>query len=68
MFAKVFAVASLALLAVATPTPGGPASCSTGDLQCCNTVESASSPGAAELLGLVRSFLNMYLLPHVSYS
>lgn len=66
MFAKVFAVASLALLAVATPTPGG-ATCSTGSVQCCNTVEKSSSPDAATLLGLVRSFLDMHLFPNIAY-
>ncbi|KDQ50477.1 hypothetical protein JAAARDRAFT_199882 [Jaapia argillacea MUCL 33604] len=41
----------LAILAVATPTPNEPASsCTTGPIQCCNSVESASSPAAAGIL------------------
>lgn len=48
-------LSSIALLAVATPMPGGePASsCSTGPVQCCNTVQSASSPAAAGILALL---------------
>ncbi|KDQ62712.1 hypothetical protein JAAARDRAFT_122449 [Jaapia argillacea MUCL 33604] len=43
--------AFLAILAVATPTPNEPASsCTTGPIQCCDTVESASSPAAASLI------------------
>ncbi|KDQ62743.1 hypothetical protein JAAARDRAFT_88337, partial [Jaapia argillacea MUCL 33604] len=43
--------AAFAILAVATPTPNEPASsCTTGPIQCCNTVESASSPAAAGIL------------------
>ncbi|KAL1940958.1 hypothetical protein VTO73DRAFT_7594 [Trametes versicolor] len=55
MFAKLFTIASLAILAAATPTPGGePASsCSTGDLQCCDSVEKASDPAAAGILALL---------------
>ncbi|KAJ4470025.1 hydrophobin 2 [Lentinula edodes] len=54
-FKLAFVSVALATLAVATPAPRGePASnCSTGDLQCCNTVESSSSPGAAAILGLL---------------
>ncbi|KAJ3863228.1 hydrophobin 2 [Lentinula novae-zelandiae] len=54
-FKLAFVSIALATLAVATPAPRGePASsCSTGDLQCCNTVEPASSPSASELLGLL---------------
>ncbi|KAJ3794693.1 hydrophobin 2 [Lentinula aff. detonsa] len=46
---------ALATLAAATPAPRGePASsCSTGPIQCCNTVQPASSAGAAALLGLL---------------
>ncbi|OJT05431.1 Fruiting body protein SC3 [Trametes pubescens] len=55
MFAKLFTVASLAILAAATPTPGGEpvSSCSTGPVQCCNSVQSASSPAAAGILALL---------------
>ncbi|KAF5356487.1 hypothetical protein D9757_004550 [Collybiopsis confluens] len=48
--------AALATLAVATPAPRGgePASsCTTGPVQCCNTVTTASNPAAATLLGLL---------------
>ncbi|KIJ48484.1 hypothetical protein M422DRAFT_247834 [Sphaerobolus stellatus SS14] len=46
------AFASSAILAAALPTE--PISqCNTGDAQCCNTVESASSPSAATLIGLL---------------
>ncbi|KAF9240422.1 hydrophobin-251 [Melanogaster broomeanus] len=45
MFARLFAVASLAALAVAQPerlaARGG--DCNTGDIQCCSTVQSANS-------------------------
>ncbi|KAF4621441.1 hypothetical protein D9613_000153 [Agrocybe pediades] len=44
-------------LAAATVTPvrrNEPASqCNTGDLQCCNSVQSASSPSVAGILGLL---------------
>ncbi|KDQ50535.1 hypothetical protein JAAARDRAFT_141872 [Jaapia argillacea MUCL 33604] len=53
MFSKLSIIlpAFLAILAVATPTPNEPASsCTTGPIQCCNTVESASSPAAASIL------------------
>ncbi|KIY49470.1 fungal hydrophobin [Fistulina hepatica ATCC 64428] len=45
----------LATLAVATPTPrgGGGQSCSSGPVQCCNSVQDASSPAASSLLGLL---------------
>ncbi|KAL5514050.1 hypothetical protein ACEPAG_2811 [Sanghuangporus baumii] len=54
MFAKVFTVASLAILAVATPAPV-PAEnqCNTGALQCCDSVQQADSPAASQLLGLL---------------
>ncbi|KAH8119784.1 hydrophobin-251 [Phellopilus nigrolimitatus] len=52
-FQKLAAVASLAILAVATPTPQTTSSCNTGSLECCNSVQSASSPQAASLLGLL---------------
>ena len=69
-FSKLFALASLPLLAVAMPggdrggstttvtvtaqpssTPAS--SCSTGDLQCCNTVTGANDPAATTILGLL---------------
>ena len=52
MFTKLFALSTLAILAVATPTPGGtPAdTCSTGAIQCCESVETASDPTAASIL------------------
>ncbi|KAL5480416.1 hypothetical protein ACEPAI_1686 [Sanghuangporus weigelae] len=54
MFAKVFTVASLAILAVATPAPV-PASdeCNTGSLQCCNSVQQADSEAVSGLLSLL---------------
>ncbi|KIJ28119.1 hypothetical protein M422DRAFT_270612 [Sphaerobolus stellatus SS14] len=42
------------LLAVAAPSPQyGVSQCNTGPSQCCNTVQSASTPGLASLLGLL---------------
>ncbi|KAI9063611.1 fungal hydrophobin [Trametes sanguinea] len=35
------------------PTSTSTSTCSTGDIQCCNSVESASSPGGSLLLGLL---------------
>ncbi|KIK67773.1 hypothetical protein GYMLUDRAFT_237980 [Collybiopsis luxurians FD-317 M1] len=55
-FKLAFVTAALASLAVATPTPRGgePASsCTTGPIQCCNSVQSASSSGVGLLLGLL---------------
>ncbi|KAI0737143.1 fungal hydrophobin-domain-containing protein [Daedaleopsis nitida] len=55
MFAKLFTVASLAILAAATPAPNsGSGSGSTPPAtQCCSAVEKASSPSATALLGLL---------------
>ncbi|RPD53870.1 fungal hydrophobin [Lentinus tigrinus ALCF2SS1-7] len=57
MFAKLLSIASLAILAAATPTPGGGGSgsgdCSTGPIQCCDTVEKASDPAAADILASI---------------
>ncbi|KAJ3759252.1 hydrophobin 2 [Lentinula raphanica] len=56
-FKLAFVSAILATLAVATPTPESrdePASsCSTGDLQCCNSVQPATSTAASSLLALL---------------
>ncbi|KAJ3785575.1 hydrophobin 2 [Lentinula aff. detonsa] len=54
-FKLAFVSAALATLAVATPAPRNePASsCTTGPIQCCNTVESANSASAAALLGVL---------------
>ncbi|KAH7872160.1 hydrophobin 2 [Lentinula edodes] len=54
-FKLAFVTAALATLAVATPTPRNePASsCSTGPIQCCDSVQSASSSPVAILLGLL---------------
>ncbi|KAJ3974321.1 hydrophobin 2 [Lentinula raphanica] len=56
-FKLAFVSAVLATLAVATPTPDSrdePASsCSTGDLQCCNSVQPATSTAASSLLALL---------------
>ncbi|KDQ55666.1 hypothetical protein JAAARDRAFT_195498 [Jaapia argillacea MUCL 33604] len=69
MFAKAtkaLAVTTVvSILAAANPVPNGTptttstaptttaGSCSTGPIQCCDTVESASSSGAAAILGLL---------------
>ncbi|KAF5386329.1 hypothetical protein D9757_008572 [Collybiopsis confluens] len=55
-FKLAFFTAALATLAAATPTPGGGApapgnTCSTGPVQCCNTLTKASDPAAANILG-----------------
>ncbi|KAF8623766.1 hypothetical protein AX15_006208 [Amanita polypyramis BW_CC] len=57
MFSKValIAAASLAIFVSASPVPGGGSSCSTGPIQCCNSVEQANSLSAptTTLLGLL---------------
>lgn len=54
MFAKLFTVASLAILAAATPTPNASAgTCSTGAVQCCQQTTTATDPAAAAVLGLL---------------
>ncbi|KAJ4466321.1 hydrophobin 2 [Lentinula aciculospora] len=54
-FKLAFVTVALATLAVATPAPRNePASsCSTGPVQCCESVQSASSSPIAILLGLL---------------
>ena len=50
MFSKLFSVA--AILAVATPAVFAQ-TCSTGALQCCDSVEKASDPAAAAILSSI---------------
>ena len=50
MFSKLFAISTLAILAVATAAPSASPTCSTGPIQCCDTVEKASDPAAAGIL------------------
>ena len=50
MFSKLSALATFAILAVATAAPSASPTCSTGPIQCCDTVEKASDPAAAKLL------------------
>lgn len=50
-FPKLALAASFVTLAVATPTPA--ASCSTGSVQCCDSVQPASSNAVSTLLGLL---------------
>ncbi|KAK7464756.1 hypothetical protein VKT23_005963 [Stygiomarasmius scandens] len=54
-FTRLASLAAIATLAVATPTRRNePASsCSTGPIQCCNTVTDAGDPAAAKVLGLL---------------
>ncbi|KIK53758.1 hypothetical protein GYMLUDRAFT_178516 [Collybiopsis luxurians FD-317 M1] len=54
-FKLAFVTAALAALVAATPAPRGePASsCTTGPVQCCNTVTKASDPAAESVLGLL---------------
>ncbi|KAJ3992937.1 hydrophobin 2 [Lentinula boryana] len=54
-FKLAFVTAALATLAAATPTPRTEpsSSCSTGPVQCCNTVQSANSAGISSILGLL---------------
>ncbi|EIW52193.1 hydrophobin [Trametes versicolor FP-101664 SS1] len=62
MFAKLFTLFALAILAVATPAPAADASCSTGALQCCQSVEPAGSEAVAPILaglGVVVQDLNI---------
>ena len=53
MFSKLAFIASLAVLAVATPTPQSSGQCNTGPVQCCQSTSSASDPATATLLGLL---------------
>ncbi|KAI0693524.1 fungal hydrophobin [Cerioporus squamosus] len=55
MFAKlaVYTTAVFSVLAVATPVARDSGSCSTGPIQCCNSVKEASDPATSALLGLL---------------
>ncbi|OCB86232.1 fungal hydrophobin [Sanghuangporus baumii] len=50
---KLAVVSSLAILAVATPTPQSASQCNTGELQCCDSVQSSSSNAIAALLSIL---------------
>ena len=50
MYATVFALSTLFAVAFAAPGGNTGATCSTGPIQCCNTVEKASDPAAAGIL------------------
>ncbi|KAK7464765.1 sc3 hydrophobin [Stygiomarasmius scandens] len=50
-FTRLASIAALATLAVATPVRRD--ECTTGPIQCCNSVQSADSPAASLLLGLL---------------
>lgn len=52
MLIKLALTSTLAFLAAAIPTPSS-GDCSTGAIQCCDSVQSASSPSAAAVLGLL---------------
>ena len=52
MIKKFAAVASLAVLAVATPTPDA-GQCNTNNIQCCQSVQSSSDNLVSTLLGLL---------------
>ena len=51
MYATVFALSTLFAVAFAAPGGNTGATCSTGPIQCCNTVEKASDPAVAKMLG-----------------
>ena len=53
MYATVFALSTLFAVAFAAPGGNTGATCSTGPVQCCNTVEKASDPTAAGMLGSI---------------
>ena len=51
MHATLFALSTLFAVAFAAPGGNTGATCSTGPIQCCNTVEKASDPTVAKMLG-----------------
>ena len=50
MFAKLFTLSALAILAAAPPAPAPDASCTTGGIQCCDSVVPADSAAATSIL------------------
>ena len=53
MHATLFALSTLFAVAFAAPGGNTGATCSTGPVQCCNTVEEASNPTATKILGSI---------------
>ncbi|KAH9940197.1 hydrophobin [Epithele typhae] len=53
MFTTLFTVAALLAAATAAPNSAPASTCSTGPIQCCNTVEKASDPAAAGILASI---------------
>ena len=51
--ALVAATLATSVIAGGSPSGGSTPSCSTGPIQCCNSVEKASSPAASKLLALL---------------
>ncbi|KAF8350492.1 hydrophobin-251 [Amanita rubescens] len=62
MFARIFTLLSALAIAApvvsAVPTFGNGNSCSTGTIQCCQSIQSAHSHEVAELIGSVGGSLN----------
>ena len=53
MFSKLFVVSAILAVATAAPNSAPASSCSTGPIQCCDTVEKASDPAAAGILASI---------------
>ena len=53
MFSKVFTLAAILAVATAAPNSAPASTCSTGAIQCCNSVEKASDPAAAAILASI---------------
>ena len=53
LHATLFALSTLFAVAFAAPGGNTGATCSTGPVQCCNTVTTANNPVASTVLGLV---------------